>query len=37
VNFALADGSVRMFQPGTSLVVLKAFSTREGGEVVAAE
>jgi prepilin-type processing-associated H-X9-DG protein len=37
VNFALADGSVRMFQPSTPVAVLTAFSTRAGGEVVGVE
>jgi len=37
VNFALADGSVRLFATSTTVPVLKAFSTRAGGEVVGVE
>jgi prepilin-type N-terminal cleavage/methylation domain-containing protein/prepilin-type processing-associated H-X9-DG protein len=35
-NFAFADGSVRFLGDGTALSVLRALSTRAGGEVVSA-
>ncbi len=34
VNFVMADGSVRVFQTTVGLPLLKALSTRAGGEVV---
>jgi prepilin-type processing-associated H-X9-DG protein len=36
-NFVLADGSVRFIKDTTALPVLKALSTRRGGEIVNAE
>jgi len=33
-NFAMSDGSVRWFSEGTTDVLLKALSTRNGGEVI---
>jgi prepilin-type N-terminal cleavage/methylation domain-containing protein/prepilin-type processing-associated H-X9-DG protein len=37
VNFALADGSIRSLRTNTSLNVLLAMCTRNGGEIVPAE
>ena len=37
VNIAMADGSVRFLKETTSLTVLSAMSTRNGGEVLSAE
>ncbi|MFO0803308.1 MAG: H-X9-DG-CTERM domain-containing protein [Gemmataceae bacterium] len=37
VNVSMGDGSVRFLKASTSLQVLSAMSTRNGGEVIPAE